>query len=78
MLGLSSMNLLVEGVFRWVVKLSGDEDRDDDAVDGDDTGHDDGDDRLHDELWKQPLVSRSVEQLKWTVEYYLDPTCSGT
>ena len=29
---------------------AGDEDADDDAVDGDDTRHDDGDDRLHDQL----------------------------
>ena len=44
-------DLLVERVsLRRGLELSGDEHRDDDAVDGDDTGHDHGDDGLHDEL----------------------------
>ncbi len=46
------INSLVQGVaLAGRLELPGDEDGDDDAVDGDDAGHDHGDDALHDELW---------------------------
>lgn len=43
-------HLLVDRVLHRTAQVTGDQHGDDQTVDGNDTRHDDGDDRLHDQL----------------------------
>lgn len=49
-MGAQKRDLLVKGVVLGLVEGAGDEDGHHQSVDGNDTGHDDGDDGLHDQL----------------------------